>query len=118
FRSWCLRGKCLSVFQYYEFGDSPGCGACVCTPEGRRRKRRGVVQGWSQDNQAEYMEGLHLVRGVPGKERVHEFRETRNNGSQRWRYPDQPCRDGTPGFICCSGLQCRMCKRDANGVLG
>ena len=38
----------------------------------RQRKRRGLVQGGVQDDQAEHVEGVHFVRGVPDQKGIHQ----------------------------------------------
>ena len=40
----------------------------------RQREGRGLVQGRLQDDQAEHVEGLHLVGRVPDQEGIHECR--------------------------------------------
>ena len=100
-------------FSIRQFGGNPRCGACHCAPQGRRRKGRGMVQGRLQDHQAQHLEGLHFLRGVPGEEGIYQSPEARRNRHQRWRNPDQPCHHGTPGFICRRSLQCRVRERDA-----
>ena len=50
---------------------------------GRKRERRGLVQGGLQDDQAEYLEGLHFLRRVPREEGLHEPRASRGHRHER-----------------------------------
>ena len=110
----------ISATPHFNFTNPWRCTGVVlayCPPAGRQRKGRGLVQGGLQDHEAEHLEGLHLVRGIPREEGLHESRPTRGHRHQRGRHPDQPRHHRPPGPLRGRGLQRRLRERHAHGVL-
>ena len=83
----------------------------------RQREGRGLVQGRLQDHQAEHLEGLHRLRGVPDPERLHQPRQAGRHGHERGRNPHQPRHHRAAGSVRRRHLQRRLRQRHAHGVL-
>ena len=82
--------SCYAVFQRAPLYRAARRRACVRARPRWQRKGRGLVQGRLQDDEAEHLERLHLVRGVPHQEGLHERRQAGRDRHERRRNPHQP----------------------------